>query len=93
MLFQLPRECRVYAKLAPASQWGWNEILANKTNYLLETLIWMKTKDAYKKPPQNRPKQFTPEFMDQPNIGEPVDKDTEAHTPDEIRDILARPRV
>jgi hypothetical protein len=52
----------------------------------------MKTKDATKKPPKNRPKIFTPDFMPQPQDGEAV-KDTEAHTTDEIRDILAKPRV
>lgn len=90
LLFQLPRQCRVYAKEVPATQWGWAEILANKTNYLLETLVWMKTKDATKKPPQNRPQLFMPEFMEQPQVD---NKDTEAHTTDEIRELLAKPRV
>lgn len=87
LLFQLPRECRVYRKVAPNAQWGWQEILANRANYFLETLIWMKTKDATKKIPRNRPTPFVPDFM-----GGNVAKDTEAHTVDEIKEILARPR-
>lgn len=87
-MFQLPRECRVFAKVAPAAQWGWDQILANKTNYLLEMLVWMKTKDAQKKQPQNRPQPFVPEFLQ----GETLDADTEAHTTEEITEILAQPR-
>jgi len=92
LLFQLPRECRTYAKLAPASQWGWSEIMANKMVYLLETLVWMKTKDATKKPPQNRPKPFIPDFMAQPKTETDPNEAIEAHTTDDIKDILSRPR-
>lgn len=92
LLFQLPRECRVFAQVAPATQWGWSEILANKANYLLETLAWMKTKDATKKFPQHKPKPFVPDFMPSSPEGE-MNRDVEAHTIDEIREILAKPRV
>lgn len=93
LLFQLPRECRVFAKLAPSTQWGWQELMANKTNYLLETLVWMKTKDATKRNPRNKPKPFVPEFM--PTVTEPseMNADIVATTSEDIRDILAKPRV
>lgn len=89
LMFQLPRECRVFAKIAPASQWGWNEIMLNKLTYLAELLVWMKTKDATKKSPRNKPKPFVPDFMDQGK----ATKETDARSVDEIRDILARPRT
>lgn len=86
-MFQLPRECRVFAKVNPASQWGWNEILQNKMVYALELLVWMKTKDAQKKSQPNRPVPFVPEFMQAI-----VDKDAEAHTTEDIKNILSAPR-
>lgn len=48
----------------------------------------MKTKDATKKSPRNKPKPFLPDFMDQPK----ANKEAVAHTVDDIREILARPR-
>lgn len=77
--------------MQPALQWGWSEVLQNKMVYLLETLVWMKTKDAAKKPPRNQPKLFVPDFMPQP--GSEISKGVEVHTTDDIRDILAKPRV
>ena len=74
--------------LQPAVQWGWSEILQNKMVYLLEVLVWQKSKDATKKFPQNKPKPFVPDFMQ-----EHIDKDTEAHSTEDIRDILNKPRV
>lgn len=55
--------------------------------YLLELLVWMNTKDARRKLPQNKPKPFVPEFM-----GGQVAKEAEAHTVDEVKDILNMPR-
>ena len=55
--------------------------------YLLELLVWMKTKDAQRKAPQHKPKPFVPEFM-----GGDVAKDVEAHETADIRDILAMRR-
>lgn len=86
-MFQLPRECRVFAAINPAAQWGWNEILQNKMVYALELLVWMKTKDAQKKSQPNKPVPFVPEFM-----RNEVDKDKESHTTDEIKSILSAPR-
>lgn len=50
-------------KIVPQNEWGWNEILQNKTNHLLEVLVWTKTKDAQKKNPQNYPKPYIPKFL------------------------------
>lgn len=72
----------------PALQWGWSEILQNKVAYLLEVLVWQNSKDASKKQPQHKPKPFVPEFMQLVSV-----KDMETHTTDDIRDILAKPRV
>lgn len=78
----------------PAVQWGWSEILANKMVYYLETLVWQKTKDAQKKLPQHKPRPFVPDFMGGMK-SDPADmsKGVEAHTTDEIGNILAMPRV
>ncbi len=92
MLFQLPRSCRVFAVVSPQTQWGWNEILQNKTTYLLETLVWMKTKDAQKKAPQHKPKPFVPEFMQGDTEGD-INKDTTHHTTEDIHEILDKPRL
>ena len=93
LLFQLPPNCRVFTKIQPAVQWGWSENLANKMVYLLETLVWMKTKDAQKKMPKNRPRMFRPDFM--PPLSEPgeIAKDATVHDTDDIAEILARKRV
>lgn len=56
--------------------------------YLLETLVWMKTKDAQKKAPLHRPKPYVPEWM-----GGEVAKDAEVYTVDELQAILNKPRV
>lgn len=48
----------------------------------------MKTKDAQKRQPQNKPKPFKPDFM----IEVDRDKDIEQHTTEDIRDILSKPR-
>lgn len=88
LLFQLPRDCRVFTAISPANQWGWSEVLTNKMTYLLELLVWMKTKDAQKKLPQHKPTPFVPEFM-----GGDVAKDSEAHEVEDIKAILAKPRV
>ena len=79
--------------MQPALQWGWSEVLANKMVYLLETLVWMKTKDAAKKPPRNQPVLFRPEFMPQQSPEGEISKGAEVHTTDEIDAILAKRRV
>jgi hypothetical protein len=93
LLFQLPRNCRVFTKLQPAVQWGWSEIFANKMVYLLETLVWAKTKDAQKKLPRHRPRLFAPDFMPQHSAPGEISKGAVVQTTDDVRAILARPRV
>ncbi len=50
-------------------------------------LVWMKTRDAQRKAPRNRPKEFVPDFL-----GGDISKGAEVHTTNEIRDILSMPR-
>lgn len=92
LLFQLPRDCRVFTVLAPPVQWGWNEILQNKMAYLLEVLVWQNSKDAQKKAPQHKPKPFTPEFMKPKQTNRPTAKGVMKADVDTIKDILSRPR-
>ena len=61
--------------------------------YLLEVLVWQNSKDAQKRAPQNKPKPFIPEFMGIAPEGSEISKGIEIHTTDDIRDILALPRV
>lgn len=88
-MFQLPRDCRLFMKLQPAVQWGWNEVLQNKISYLLELLLWQNSprKKGKRNPP--KPKPWQPDFMKTPSE---ISKEAEVHTVDEIKDILARPR-
>lgn len=92
LLFQLPRQSRVYCKLHPANQWGWQEIFANKTNYLLEVLAWQKTKDAQKRVPTQAPKLFVPDFMKNMEATREINRDSVVQDVDNIKAILARPR-
>lgn len=78
----------------PAVQWGWQENLANETNYLLKLLVWQNGYDPKKKGEHmaNKPKPFVPDFMAAAVREATRDKEIEAHTVDDIKDILARPR-
>lgn len=93
LLFQLPRTSRVYIKIDPTNQWGWSEVLANRTNYLLDLLAWQNTKDATKKPPQNIPKLYVPSFMESV-VAAPtgINKDAVVMETEDIQYILDRPR-
>ena len=91
-MFQLPPKSRTITKLEPAAQWGWDEILANKANYLLEILAWQKTKDASKKNPSKMPKPFVPDFIQRATKQVEKKNKPAARDIDEIKDILARPR-
>ncbi|HRJ06866.1 MAG TPA: hypothetical protein PK911_04965 [Candidatus Saccharibacteria bacterium] len=53
----------------------------------------MKTKDAQKRVPMHRPKLFTPPFMPQHSAPGEMSKGAEAHTTDDIRNILEKKRV
>ena len=84
----------MYGAIAPETQWGWSEVFANKTNHLLELLLWQNAYDAKKKAEwkAKRPKAFVPDFMKKPEPPSPINKGSEAHITDEIRNILAQPR-
>lgn len=86
MLFQLPSRCRVFRKIEPGLAWGWEEILANKANYLLEMLVWSKTEDAQKG--INRPEPYYPPFIKKPK----VHKDEVAMDIEDIKSVLTAPR-
>jgi len=92
LLFQLPRQSRVFTKLAPENQWSWQEILLNKSNYLLEVLTWQKTKDAQKRNPSKAPKIFIPDFMPKQETQTAINKDSELHDSKSIDAILSKPR-
>lgn len=75
-------------------QWGWPEVLANKTNFWLETLAWQNGFNPKKKSEHmaKKPKLFIPEFMAGLVPGGEINKDTVKHTVDDVKAILARPR-
>jgi hypothetical protein len=82
--------CRVFTALEPANQWSWQEVLANKANYLLEILAWQNANEGVKQSKQTaKPEPFTPDFM-KPNTAA---ADAEQHTVDDIKAILAAPRA
>lgn len=83
----------MFSKIQPANQWGWSEVFANKTNYLLELLLWQnsgtKNKAQHKR---NKPKPFVPDFMKQPAEPSKINKGVEVQTVDDIKSWLAVPR-
>lgn len=85
----MPVKSRLMLLADPAGEWGWQEIMLNKSNYLLEVLLWTKSKDAQKKTPSNAPKPFIPEFIKKI---EREQKQEMTMTIDDVKDILARPR-
>lgn len=77
--------------MSPANQWGWAEIFANKTNHLLELLLWQnsashKNKARHK---ANKPKPFVPDFMKPPPTLSEINKEVVAHSTAEIDKMLA----
>ena len=95
LLFQLPRESRVFISIQPANQWGFSEIFANRTNFLLETLLWQNSYDPKKKVEHKskKPKPFVPDFLKQLSKTSAINDGSEKHTTDDIRSILLKPRV
>lgn len=80
--------------MSPANQWGWNEIFANKTNYLLEMLLWQ---NSYSKKNRSRhaamkPKPFVPDFMKPPAKPSAMNDGLELKETWEIDLILKQPR-
>ena len=96
MLFQLPRECRVYAAITPAAQWGWMETLTNKSNYLLELLAWQNatpnTKAKRARHMRDKPHLFVPPFLRELLPQSEINKGSVKRTVDDIKSILALPR-
>lgn len=84
----------MFTAISPANQWGWSEVFANKTNHLLELLLWQNSAGPKNKAKHkaNKPKPFIPDFM-KPEI-EPsgINKEVVAHTTAEIDAILASVR-
>lgn len=76
-------------------QWGWQETLANKANWLLELKLWQDTqiKKGEKAAHQRRkPTLFVPDFMKKEMPAGEINKDAEKHTVDDIKSLLALPR-
>lgn len=95
LLFQLPRECRVYAAINPAVQWGWLENFANKTNYLLELKLWQDTpvkKGEKAMHNRRKPTVFVPDFMKVEQPPSEINKDAEKRSVSDIKSILDLPR-
>lgn len=90
LMLQLPKESRLMRIMAPENEWGWNELLTNKTNHLLEVLLWSKTEGATKRPPVGYPELWLPDFMEK--FKPKKESESEAHDLDEIKAILSRPR-
>lgn len=70
-------------------------MLANKTNYLLEMLLWQNSYNPKKKSSHRaqKPKPFMPEFMQPPKKPSAISKEAVNRSVDDIRDILNKPRV
>lgn len=92
LLFQLPTNCKTFVAIEPANQWGWQEILLNKIAYLLEVLVWQKSKDAQKKAPHHKPKLWLPDFMKKAQQKSEISKGAVSADVDTIKEILAKPR-
>ena len=97
LLFQLPVSGRVITTLNPKAQWGWQEFLANKTNFLLEMIVWQnatptKPKDKAKHKAE-KPKPFIPDFMKEPEPPSAINEDSVAMLPHEIEQWLSLPRT
>lgn len=74
----------------PQNEWGWMEVLTNKTNHLLDVLIWSKTKDALRDNPINYPTPFIPPFMEEKSKKE---SEQVAMPIEDLEAYLTRPRV
>lgn len=96
LLFQLPRECRVFTAVNPAAQWGWAENFANKQVYLLELLAWQNatpnTKAKRAVHMRQKPTLWTPPFMRDKLPQSEINKGSVKRTVDDVKSILALPR-
>ena len=78
----LPRGSRTFTAINPEYSWEQSHYLLANIDYSLKLLVWAQTKDGQKN--RNRPKPITPPKRQE-------DKPS-AHTVDEYRDLLSRPR-
>lgn len=69
-------------------------MFANRTNYLLEMLLWQNAYDPKKKARHqaNKPKPFIPPFLKPPKDETGINKGVQTHTVDDIKSLLALPR-
>lgn len=92
----MPRNCRTFCALEPANQWGFSEVFANKTNYLLELLLWQNStpnkKGKMAEHKRKKPKPFVPDFMKGKQEPSAINKGIEVQTVDDIKSWLAVPR-
>lgn len=92
----LPRESRVFAKVQPATQWGWSETFSNKIVYLLEMIIWQNAtphkKGERAKHQGNKPVLFRPDWMPKVDEKRDISKGIMAADTETIKELLARPR-
>lgn len=94
-MFQLPRECRTFAAINPAAQWGWSEMFLNKVTYLLELKLWQDTpvtKGQKAMHNRRKPKPYVPDFLKSKMPESEINKGSEKRTVDDIKSILALPR-
>ncbi len=93
LLFQLPQDSRIFRALQPANNWGWEEVLLNKANYLLDVLVWQQSNKGVKKTKQTKkPELFKPEFMkDESQLV--AKKELTSYETTEIDSILSKPRL
>lgn len=96
LLFQLPRSCRTFVAIEPANQWGWDEVFANKTTYLLELLLWQNgtpnKKGDRARHKASKPKAFVPEFMRGTVEASKINEGVTVQTVDDVKSLLALPR-
>lgn len=95
LLWQLPHKSRVFAKVQPASQWGWEESFLNKAVYLLETIVWQNatpSKPAERaKHKSEKPEMYRPDWLPKAEKSD-ISKGVIAADTDTIKDLLSRPR-
>lgn len=85
----------MFTAINPAAQWGWLEMFASKTNYLLELKLWQDTPiKKGEKAAHNRrkPKPFVPDFLKSKEPESKINKGSVKRTVDDIKSILSLPR-
>jgi hypothetical protein len=92
----LPRECRVFSAINPGAQWGWSEIFANDSNYLLKLIVWQnatpQNKAALARHKNDKPKPFIPEFIQPKQQSADISKNANKMSVDDVKSWLSVPR-